>query len=133
MMESSGRRVFFILLVFFAFFASLFASRNVAVRHFLFNRSFSSSFEHIFSSSQINITEEAFLERLAVFFPDIIVRLSKLSSEQQKKIIEQVRCDMIAFAFANGHNSEQAQKLGRIVAVVLSKAISHPSVSGSYF
>ncbi|GAA5094744.1 hypothetical protein [Bartonella acomydis] len=133
MIESCGRRIIFIVLVFFVFFASLFASRSVVVHKFLFNGSFSSSFERTFFSSQIDITEEVFLERVAVLFPDIIMHLSKLNPEQQKKLIEQVRCNVIAIAFANAHSSEQAQKLGRIVAVTLLKAISHPSIVAAYF
>ncbi|WP_017196567.1 hypothetical protein [Bartonella birtlesii] len=125
MVEDCRSRIIFTLFAFLVFFTSLFAFRNVEVQRFLSNRSF--------SSSQVNITEGMLLERMAVFFPDIIMHLSKLNHEEQKKLVERVRCDMIAIAFANGHNSEQAQKLGRIVAMVLSKAISHPSIASSYF
>ncbi|WP_273756328.1 hypothetical protein [Bartonella sp. MM73XJBT] len=118
-------RIVFIFFVFSVFIASLFVSRNVAVYKFLFGRSF--------SSSQVNITEEVLLEKFAVSFPNVIMQLSKLKPEQQKKLIEKVRHDMIALASASGQNSEQAQKLGRIVAVILSKAISHSSIVDAYF
>ncbi|EJF75694.1 hypothetical protein HWV54_01480 [Bartonella alsatica] len=124
MISFFGHRILLIFFVFFVFFASFFASRNASVYQ-LFDRSF--------SSPKINITQEILLERLAVFFPDIIKNLSKLKPEQQKQLIEQVRCDMIAVAFANGQNNEEAQKLGKTVAMVLSKAISHPSVTDTYF
>ncbi|WP_208440480.1 hypothetical protein [Bartonella raoultii] len=124
-MRSFGNRIFFILFVFSIFGASLFISRNFAVYRFSSDRSF--------SSSQVNVTEEALLERLAVSFPDIIVQLSKLNPEQQKRLIEQVRRDMVAVAFANGQSNEQAQKLGRIIVLILSKAIAHPCIIESYF
>lgn len=124
-MRSCGNRIVFIFFVFSVFVASLFVSRNVTVYRFLSDRSF--------SSSQINLTEEVLLEKFAVSFPDVIVQLSKLNPEQQKKLIEQLRHDMIAFASASGQSNEQAQKLGGIVAVVLLKAISHPSIVDTYF
>ncbi|WP_273759347.1 hypothetical protein [Bartonella sp. ML70XJBT.G] len=124
-MRSCGNRIVFIFFVFSVFVASLFVSRNVTAYRFLSDRSF--------SSSQVNITEEQLLEKFAVSFPDVIMQLSKLKPEQQKKLIEQVRHDMIAFASASGQSSEQAQKLGGIVAVILSKAISHPSIVDTYF
>ncbi len=125
MMGFCWRRVFLILFMLLVFFVSLFAFRNVSVRQFLFNRSF--------SSHQVHVTEEALLERLSVSFPDIIVQLSKLSPRQQKKLIEQVRRDIVAAASASGQSNEQAQKLGETVAMVLSKAVSRPSIADAYF
>ncbi|USP03425.1 hypothetical protein [Bartonella taylorii] len=125
-MKSCWRRIIFILFVFFVFFASLFASRNVAVYQFLFDRSFS-------SSQQVDITEEVLLEKLAVSFPDIIIHLSKLSSEQQKQLIQQVCRGVIAAASANGQSEELSRKLGKTVAIVLSKAISNSSIADAYF
>lgn len=124
-MRSCGNRIVFIFFVFSVFVASLFFSRNVTVDRFLSDRSF--------SSPQFNLTEGVLLEKFAVSFPDVIVQLSKLNPEQQKKLIEQLRHDMIAFASASGQSNEQAQKLGGIVAVVLLKAISHPSIVDAYF
>ncbi|WP_425548547.1 hypothetical protein [Bartonella pachyuromydis] len=124
-MRSFGRRIVFVLFVFSVFFASIFSSRSVSVYQFLSDRSF--------SSPQVNITEEVLLERLTVSFPDIIMQLSKLSPEQRKKIIEKIRHDIIAFASASGQSDEQAKKLGGVVAVVLSKAIFHPSIADVYF
>ncbi|WP_156850743.1 hypothetical protein [Bartonella refiksaydamii] len=124
-MRSCGRRVILILFVFCVFFASLFVSRNAAVYQFLFDRSF--------SSQQVDVTEEMLIERLAVSFPDIIMQLSKLSSEQQEKLIEQVYQGVVATASANGQSDEQSKKLGRTVAVILSKAIARPSITDAYF
>ncbi|WP_273719856.1 MULTISPECIES: hypothetical protein [unclassified Bartonella] len=124
-MRSCGNRIIFIFFVFSVFGASLFVSRSVTAYRFLSDRSF--------SSPQVNITEEVLLEKFAVSFPDVIMQLSKLKPEQQKKLIEKMRHDIIALASASGQNSEQAQKLGRIVAVILSKAISHPSIVDTYF
>ncbi|WP_208435977.1 hypothetical protein [Bartonella phoceensis] len=120
-----GHRIFLILFVFLVFFVSLFAFRNPSVYQFLFNRSF--------SSRQVDITEGELLERLAVSFPDIIVQLSRLSPEQQKKFIERVRRDIVAAASASGQSNEQAQKVGESVVRILSKAISHPSIADTYF
>ncbi|WP_208437443.1 hypothetical protein [Bartonella taylorii] len=119
------RRVFLILFMFLVFFVSLFAFRNASVHQFLFNRSF--------SSHQVHVTEEVLLERLAVSFPDIIAQLSKLNPRQQKQLIEQVRREVVAAASASGQNNEQAQKLGETVAMVLSKAVSRPSIADAYF
>lgn len=124
-MKFSENRIIFIFFVFSIFGASLFVSRSVAVRQFLFNRTL--------SSPQINVTEEMLLEKFTVSFPDIVMQLSKLNPEQQKKLIEKVRHDMVSFASASGQSDEQAQKLGRIVAASLSKAISHPSIVDAYF
>ncbi|WP_455466977.1 hypothetical protein [Bartonella sp. B39] len=119
------RRIVFVLFVFLVFFVSFFTFRNASVYRFLFKRSF--------SSQQVDVTEEALLERLAVSFPDIITQLSKLDPEQQKQLIEWVRRDVVAAASAGGKNNEQAQKLGKKVAMALSRAVSHPSIADTYF
>ncbi|WP_455480184.1 hypothetical protein V4B17_04395 [Bartonella sp. B23] len=119
------RRVVFILFVFLVFFISFFAFRNASVYRFLFHRPF--------FSQQVDVTEEAILERLAVYFPDIITQLSKLNPKQQKQLIEKVCRDIVAAASAGGQNNEQAQKLGRKVAMVLSRAVSRPSIADAYF
>ncbi|EJF88263.1 hypothetical protein ME1_00721 [Bartonella vinsonii subsp. arupensis OK-94-513] len=119
------RRVLFGLFIFFIFIASLFASRNITVYQLLLERSF--------PSHEVDVTEEMLLERLAIFFPDIIIQLSKLDPEQQKKLIEEVRRDVISVASANGQSNEQARKLGETVVMVLSKAILHPSIADAYF
>ncbi|EJF97510.1 hypothetical protein MEI_01204 [Bartonella vinsonii subsp. arupensis Pm136co] len=119
------RRVLFGLFIFFIFIASLFASRNITVYQLLLERSF--------PSHEVDVTEEMLLERLAIFFPDIIIQLSKLDPEQQKQLIEEVRRDVISVASANGQSNEQARKLGETVVMVLSKAILHPSIADAYF
>ncbi|MBB5073168.1 hypothetical protein HNQ69_000272 [Bartonella callosciuri] len=124
-MELFWRRLLLILFVFFVFAASLFASRNAAVYRFISDRSF--------SPQSVNVTEDIILERLATSFPDIIDHLSKISVQQQKQLIEQVRQNTIAAAFADGQSREDALKLGETVATALLKAIAHPSLGDSYF
>ncbi|WP_409360786.1 hypothetical protein ACRPOS_005360 [Bartonella heixiaziensis] len=121
------RRSVLILFVFFVFAASLFVSRNGAVYKVLFDRSFSSH------QVNVNVTEGMLLERLALSFPDIVVKLSKMNPQQQKQFIEQVRRDTIAAASASGQSDELARKLGETVAMIILKAVSHPSISDSYF
>ncbi|MET3559804.1 CRP-like cAMP-binding protein [Bartonella japonica] len=128
-MRDFWNRILLILFVFFVFTAIFFAFRSVLVHQFIFNRSFSSSS----SQDQVNITEDAFLERLAVSFPDIVKELSQLSPQQQQQLIEQLRQEAIAFASANGQSDEQAQKLGEVIATVLSKVIAQPSIGSTYF
>lgn len=128
-MKDFWNRILLIFFVFFVFVAVFFAFRSAAVRQFIFNRSFSPSSSQI----QVHITEGAFLERLAISFPDIVKELSQLSPQQQQKLIEQLRQDAIAFASASGQSDEQAQKLGEVIATALSKAIAHPSIGSIYF
>ncbi|WP_375642095.1 MULTISPECIES: hypothetical protein [unclassified Bartonella] len=125
-MESSSRRIIFILFVFFIFGAVFFASRSGAVYQFFSGRSSS-------SSQKLDVTEEELLERLSVSFPDIIKHLSKMSPQQQELFIAQLRRDIIALASKSGQSREQAQKSGEIVAMALSKAISRPSIANAYF
>lgn len=119
------RRIFLILFMFLVFFASVFVFRSTSTQKFLFNRSF--------SSPKVDVTEEVLLERLAISFPELIKQLSKLSPKQQKQFIEYMRRTTVSAASANGRSDEQAQKLGEAVAMVLSKAVSNPSVTGAYF
>ncbi|WP_330167863.1 hypothetical protein [Bartonella grahamii] len=125
-MESFSRRIIFILFVFFIFFAVFFASRSGVVHQFFSGRS-------SFSSQQFDVTEELLLERFFVLFPDIIMHLSKMNSQQQKLFIEQLRRDVIALAFKSGQSREQAHKSGEIIAMALSKAISRPAFANAYF
>ncbi|EJF78659.1 Uncharacterised protein [Candidatus Bartonella washoeensis] len=124
-MRFCWRRGVLIFFVFLVFAASLFAFRNPFIYRFFSDRSF--------TSHQVNITEDMILERLASSFPDIIVNLSKLSSQQQKQFIEKVRRDTIAAASASGQSDEHARKLGDTVAMTMLKAISHPSIGDAYF
>ncbi|UNE55566.1 hypothetical protein [Bartonella machadoae] len=119
------RRVLLVLLVFFVFFTSTFAFRSASVREFLFNRSS--------PSHQVDVTEGMILERLALSSSEIIAQLSKLSPQQQKKLIERVYRDVVVAAEANGQSHEQAQKLGGTVVAFLLKAVSRPSIADSYF
>ncbi|GAA5106515.1 hypothetical protein [Bartonella jaculi] len=119
------RRSILILFVFLVFAVSLFITRNPVVYQFFPARSF--------SSHQVNVTEGMLLEKLALSFPDIIVHLSRMNPQQQKQFIEQVRRDTVAAAAASGQSDELAQKLGETVAMVILKAISHPSIGDAYF
>ncbi|WP_455481626.1 hypothetical protein V4P56_03825 [Bartonella sp. B35(2025)] len=127
------RRIILILFVFLMFATSLFVSRGGTFYQFVFDRAF--------SSRQINVTEEVFvdvtqgllLEKLAVSFPDVIMKLSKMSSQQKREFIEVVRRDAIAVAFANGQSNERAQKFGEAVAMAISKAVYNPSIGDNYF
>ncbi|WP_208432510.1 hypothetical protein [Bartonella taylorii] len=124
-MQFCWRRGVIILFVFMVFGASLFIFRNGVVYQILFKRSF--------SSRQVDVTEEMLLERLALSFPDIINKLSKMNPQQQKKFIEQVRRDTVAAASARGQSDEHARKLGDTVAMAMLKAISSPSIADAYF
>ncbi len=73
-------RIAFILFIFLIFGVSIFASRSVAVYQFFSG--------YTSSSQQVEVTEEVLLERWAMAFPDIIVRLSKMSPRQQELFIE---------------------------------------------
>lgn len=119
-------RIVLILFVFLIFGACMFASQNVAVYKFFVNKSFS-------SSDEMHVTEDMLLERLAVSLPDLVKRLSKMNPQQQKQLIEKVRRETIAAASESGQSDENAQKLGRTVAMVLLKAISRPSIADAYF
>ncbi|WP_019224430.1 hypothetical protein [Bartonella rattimassiliensis] len=125
-MGSFGHRIVLILFMFSIFGAGLFALRSGTISQFLPGRS-------SFSSQQIDVTEEALLERLSVSFPDIIMRLSKMNPQQQELFIEKVRRDVVSFACENGYGNEKAQEFGKTVAMVLSKAVSHPSIANAYF
>ncbi|EJF81061.1 hypothetical protein [Bartonella doshiae] len=124
------RRIMLILFVFLIFWASLFVSRNIAGYNFLFNKSFSS---HGSISYRGNVTEGVLIERLVISWPDLVESLSKMSSQQQKKFIEQIRRNIVSAAFAEGRSGEDARKLGEAVVMAMLKAISNPSIGNTYF
>ncbi|AGF74726.1 hypothetical protein BAnh1_08500 [Bartonella australis AUST/NH1] len=123
-MKLRWRRTIILIL----FISLIFVSAFLVYRVFL-------SYQFVFNgnslSQQVNLTEDILLERPAVSAPDAIEKISKMSVQQKRQIIEQARRDAIAAASASGQNNEQAQKFGHVAAEAISKAINHPSAGAS--
>lgn len=124
-MSCFSGRVPLILFVFLIFGVSIFASRS-GVFHKFFS-GYASSFQ------QVEVTEELLLERWAMAFPDVIVRLSKMTPQQKELFIEQMHRVVVSLAFESGQSREQAHKFGETFAMALSKVIFRPAIANTYF
>ncbi|WP_336288240.1 hypothetical protein [Bartonella sp. CB60] len=120
-------RIICIFFVFLVFGASFFIPRIKGSYQIVLNETL--------PSRQVSLTEigDTFLERLVLFFPDVIASLSKMSPQQKQQLVELIRQDAVIIASANGQSDEDAQKFGEVISVALSKAIFHPYVSDAYF
>ncbi|EJF91440.1 hypothetical protein [Bartonella melophagi] len=77
-------------------------------------------------SRQTDTTDSA-LGGVAVFSSDVPVNLFKISSQQEKSIVKQVRQNAIAAALASGQNNKQEQQFEKIAAAAALEVISHSS------
>ncbi|WP_332060484.1 hypothetical protein [Bartonella sp. CB74] len=120
-------RIVCVFFIFFVFGASFFIPKIKGPYRVIFNETL--------PSRQVSITKigDIFLERLVLFFPDVVANLSKMSPQQKRQLVELVRQDAVIIASANGQSDEDAQKFGEVISVALSKAIFHPYISDAYF
>ncbi|WP_336276523.1 hypothetical protein [Bartonella sp. CB178] len=132
-MEFFWRRMGLIAVVCLVFVSSLLASKVGLFHKFTFTKSLSSYRSEGVGSGEVDLTESVILERLVVSFPDILAGLSQLDSRQKEWVVEFMRKNAVAAAFADGWGDESARKFGEAVAIAIAKAASRPTVGDDYF
>ncbi|WP_336279508.1 hypothetical protein [Bartonella sp. CB175] len=135
MMRFCWRRGAVILFVFSFSVAVFFIFRSGGIGWFVRSGVLSSPQAETLKDLKDDVTsiEHLILERLAVSFPEFLKNASKMSVQQKKQLIELIRRDAIASAFANGHSEVAAREYGEAVAMAVSKAIFNSSIGDDYF